>query len=397
MAEDYFTLKLYDDAIYQLYAALQVDSSNTEILEFLSDLLVESGQLDSAVSLARRLTEKWPDEDRYRSNLAGLYMRLDLMPEAIEQYNVILEHHPDDKKALISLSTIYIAQRDFQKALDISLHLYALDSTDDRVCFTIATLLTELDRAARADTFFTRAVELNPNNPRYFTNWAYLHMNAKDYARAVSVLESGTFHHPRAADMWALLGSAYERADQDSLALRALDRALELDASQVGPYITLGFIYDNRGDFDNALEVYDQALEIAPDEPLLLNNYAYLLAQRKIRLEEALRMALRAIEKKPDNPSYLDTMGWIYYGMGDYQKAREYIEQALERDPKNPVILEHLGDIFEALGDKSRARQNWRSALEFDRNNIQLREKLSRLNMREGWQSFYYFAALFFC
>lgn len=378
LAEDYLALRLPDDAISLLYTALKYDSLDVEVLQFLSDVLVQVGRLDSAASLLDRLVRNHPDEPSYHLNLANVHLRANRVPEAIEQYREALELQPANREALGKLSTLLISQGDYQNALDAAIRLYELSPNDDRVCFTVASLLAELNRSAEADSFFAEAAELNPDDPRYFTNWAYMHMNNREYDRAVEILQKGTYYHATAPNIWALLGSAYQLSDQDSLALEALDVSLELDASQIGAYITLGFIYDERGDWDKAIEVYDQALTISPDDALLLNNYAYLLAQKGTRLEDAMSMVQKALEKSPDNPSYLDTYGWIYFVMGDYSKAMEYIQRALELNPENPDILDHIGDIYEKMGDYAKARDAWIKALEFDPENIPIREKLAR-------------------
>jgi tetratricopeptide (TPR) repeat protein len=378
LAEDYFTLRLYDDAVLQLQEALRVEPDNVSAMEFLSDLMVETGQMDSAIALAGRLIELQPDELRYRRNLAGLYLRMDSLQAAIGQYQGILAKYPEDGEALSQISAIYITMKDFPKALDVTRQLYDLDSTDDRVTFTIASLYAELDKPTEADHYFSRAVELNPDDPRYFTNWAYLRLNAKDYAQAIAILQKGTLKHPRAADVWGLLGSAYQQAGSDSSAIKALDYSLELDATQVGPYVTLGYIYDSQGKFDKALEVYTQGLAVAPEDPLLLNNYAYMLAQKKVRLDEALNKVKIAVAKSPDNPSFLDTMGWVYFGLGDLVQARQCIEKALAKDENNPTILEHLGDVLSAMNDKDNARTQWLKALQHDPDNVQIREKLAQ-------------------
>ena len=62
-----------------------------------------------------------------------------------------------------------------------------------------------------------------------------------------------------------------------------------------------------------------------------MNNYSYTLAERGERLELALEMAKKAIEQEPDNPSYLDTIGRVYFKLGNYEKAREYISKAVEK------------------------------------------------------------------
>jgi tetratricopeptide (TPR) repeat protein len=378
LAEDYFALKLYEDALAHLYAGLKFDSLNVEILQFLSDLLLRTNQADSAVFYLKRLVTHYPGKTDYHHNLATVYLRLNRFEESIAQYETCLEYHPEDRESLAQLSTLYITQNDFHSALDVALHLYSLYDEDDRVCFTIASLYAELDQPANADSFFAKAANINPDDPRYFTNWAFMLLNQDDADRAAEILDRGTFHHPTSADIWSLLGSAYQQADQDSLALEALDVSLELDASNIGSYITLGFIYDLRGELDKAIEVYDQALTISPSDPLLLNNYAYLLAEARDRLSEAMEMVTRALEQSPESASYLDTKGWIYYVLGEYDSAKDFVEQALEIDPQNWTILDHLGDIYRELGDKSQARSYWRQALEYNPENVSIREKLAQ-------------------
>ncbi|MCX6640096.1 MAG: tetratricopeptide repeat protein [bacterium] len=378
LAEDYLALQLPDDALSQLRSALRIDSLDSRVLEFISDLMVQMDQMDSAAFYLERLVNDNPNDIRYRQNLANLYIRQNRLTEAIAQLEQIRLEHPENWETLGQLSTLYIAQKNYDRALEVTLQLNDFNPNDDRICFTVASLFAQMKKTTEADSFFARAAKINPDDPRYYTNWAYLHLSQSNYSKAVEILKKGTAHHPTAADMWALLGSAYQQSKQDSLALKACDTALELDASQVGPYITIGYIYDNRGDTDRAIEVYDQALTIAPEEPLVLNNYAYLLAQKGVRLNEALGMVEKALQKSPDNASYLDTIGWIYYMMGRYELANKFIAQALALDNKNAAVWDHLGDVYLAQGDKGQARSAWLKALEFDEKNIKIREKLAR-------------------
>ena len=68
----------------------------------------------------------------------------------------------------------------------------------------------------------------------------------------------------------------------------------------------------------------------------------------------------------PDNPSYLDTAGWIYYRMGDYKKAGELIGKSLEVNPNSSEVLEHMGDILDKQGKRQEAKNYWRRSLEID-------------------------------
>ncbi len=109
MAEDYFALKLYDDALNQLYQALEIDSLHVEVLLFLSDLLIKKNQHDSATFYMQRLVDNYPEKIDQRLNLAGLFLSLNRIDDALNQYQVILEQRPEEMEALTQLNTIYIS------------------------------------------------------------------------------------------------------------------------------------------------------------------------------------------------------------------------------------------------------------------------------------------------
>ncbi|MFH1861748.1 MAG: tetratricopeptide repeat protein [bacterium] len=378
LAEDYLMLQLYDDAMLQLVAGFQIDSTHVEIQELLCDLLLQFGNADSAQYFAERLVQMKPEEAQYLANLAEIQMKQGKTQEAILNFKKILGNHPSDMNTLGQLSALYIASKNYQSALDYSLMMHNLDPENDRICYTLAALLDELGRTAEAEDFYLKATTLNPNDPQYFINWAFLHINKNDHQRAIEILESAVKYHPNTVQIWSLLGNSYHQIEQDDSAIEILLHAISLDSTQVSPYVTLGIIYDTRNEFEKAEETYRKAIQLDPENALLLNNYAYLLAQRKVRLNEALEMVERALEKTPDSPYYLDTIGWIHFGMGDYTKAREFLEKALELDEPNAELLSHLGDVLYALGDVETARQYWLRALELDPENTNIREKLAQ-------------------
>lgn len=124
-------------------------------------------------------------------------------------------------------------------------------------------------------------------------------------------------------------------------------------------------------------KLYDQAFKYYPDNVLLLNNYAYFLSERGIKLKEALEMSRKTVEKEPENSSYLDTYGWIYYKLKDYKNAKKYIEQAVKIG-SNAVLLEHLGDVYEGMDDIEHAIRYWNESLKLDPDNKDVRNKLAR-------------------
>ena len=81
-------------------------------------------------------------------------------------------------------------------------------------------------------------------------------------------------------------------------------------------------------------------------------------------------------KKEPKNGAFLDSLGWVYFRLGDLEEAEHYIEQAAQLERENAVITEHLGDVAEALGDTEKAKNQWKRSLELDPDNRSVRKKL---------------------
>ncbi len=106
------------------------------------------------------------------------------------------------------------------------------------------------------------------------------------------------------------------------------------------------------GDRRGAYRYYEEALEVDPDCTAVLNNYAYYLSEERRSLRKALKMSRRTIELEPDNPTYLDTCGWILYLLGRANEAKPMFKHAMIYGGKDsPVILEHYSKVLKKLGE----------------------------------------------
>ena len=83
-----------------------------------------------------------------------------------------------------------------------------------------------------------------------------------------------------------------------------------------------------------------------------------------INLDEAEQLIRKALEHKPGDGYITDSLAWVYYKRGQYEKALPLLEQASSLVPDDPVILEHLGDVCAKLGLTEKARQSYRQAIE---------------------------------
>ena len=83
-------------------------------------------------------------------------------------------------------------------------------------------------------------------------------------------------------------------------------------------------------------------------------------------MDEALEMIERAVKESPDSGYIVDSLGWGYYKLGQFEKAVPNLERAAELMPVDPIVNDHLGDVYWMVGRKTEAEFQWRRALSFD-------------------------------
>ena len=125
-------------------------------------------------------------------------------------------------------------------------------------------------------------------------------------------------------------------------------------------------------------DAYDRSLALRYDNAMVLNNYAYFLSLEERDLERALTMSSRVVALTDNNPTYLDTHGWVLFKLGRTDEARKILQKAVALDgQKSPELMVHYGDILHLLGEQFMAEIYWRRALEkgYDARQIEQRLK----------------------
>lgn len=224
---------------------------------------------------------------------------------------------------------------------------------------------------------FASVVKVNPKVVEAWRGIGVALYEMGNFEELVKWMKSGIENFPDDFFLNFLLGLGYHRLEQNREAVQPLEKALSIDPKNIDVISTLALVYDAIGEPAKSDSLHELGLKLSPNNHLLLNNYSYTLSERGERLEFALEMAKKAIEQEPENPSYLDTIGWVYFKLGDYEKARDYISKAVERGG-SAVVIEHLGDVYFKLGDKERAIEFWEKALEKNPANEKLKEKIKR-------------------
>ena len=127
-----------------------------------------------------------------------------------------------------------------------------------------------------------------------------------------------------------------------------------------------GIARERSGDWARAEADFLRALELAPEQPYVLNYLGYTWAEQGKNLDRAKAMLLRATELRPQDGNIADSLGWVLFRLGDMPGAVTWLEKAVELESRNSVINDHLGDAYWAAGRQREARFQWRRALTLD-------------------------------
>ncbi len=378
------------------------------------------GENENAIEEIERLVESNPGESRYYALLAEAYLKNDQKEKALQAYRKISELDPDDPYIHISLSDFYRKQGEQDKAfeeLKLGFQNPRLD-IDTKVqillaYYTVNQLYSEhKDQALSLSKILITAHPDNPKAHSIYADLLYqqdLFEEAREAFRKVISIDSGKYvvweqllfieveledYHAmndeatRAIQLFPQQPLLYFFAGVSDIQLKNYEKAVKhLDRGKTfvieNPSLLAQF-YANLGDASNQLkeyeksyEYYDKALEIDPDNALVLNNYAYYLSLRGIQLEKALSMSEKAVKLDSLNPANLDTHAWVLFKQGNYQTAESAIIKALENGgDSDGTIQEHYGDILFKLGRKKEAVRHWEKAKELGGYSELLEKKL---------------------
>jgi tetratricopeptide (TPR) repeat protein len=184
---------------------------------------------------------------------------------------------------------------------------------------------------------------------------------------AFALLEELATAKPERIDALVQLGDLLRHDDRFAESERAYSRAIERIAHPGPEHWTLfyarGITYERTKRWPQAEKDFLYALELEPEQPFVLNYLGYSWVDMSRNLDRAKGMLHRAVELRPDDGFIVDSLGWVYFRLGDYNAAVEHLERAVELEPGDPVINDHLGDAYWRVGRQREARYQWRRAL----------------------------------
>ena len=185
----------------------------------------------------------------------------------------------------------------------------------------------------------------NPNKKMIF-DIANFNKNAKKYAKAINYYDQILLNIDSNSDLYAEI--LYRR----------------------------GGSYERSGDYKNADNDLLKSLEIYPDDAYVLNYLAYSWLEREYKIDTALEMLENAYASRSNDPYIIDSIGWAYFLVGQYEKAENFLKRAVELMPEDPIVNDHYGDILWKLNRKIQARYFWQYVLKLEETEDEMKKNI---------------------
>jgi tetratricopeptide (TPR) repeat protein len=409
----YDQLKKLPQAVAAYQRANDLESGDPHTLEALAQALLTNNQLDEALKQYQALSTADPQNAEAFVKISEIQRRQGHFAPALESIRKARKIDPNSLEAgynegllLDVLGHFDEAVQTYAAMVDVTSHAngaYTAEEKANRSIFLerLGAVYLEQNHTEQAIAAFQKMIDMGGDLAvRGYQGQVDVYRNAKQYAKAIEISRNAVEANPKNREMKLML--AGELADQDkaeegfSIAKSLLansdeDRSVwiamvqmhirlhqwkeaEEALAKVESYtkkkedrIYLLFLRgewaERQKHYEPAEGFFRQVLELDPNNTLTLNYYGYMLADKNLRLPEALKLIRRAVEIEPMNGAYLDSLGWCYYKMGDFELAEDNLRKAVDRDQTDPTVHDHLAELYEKTGRIRLAVAQWEIAL----------------------------------
>ncbi|HEY7401957.1 MAG TPA: tetratricopeptide repeat protein [Candidatus Angelobacter sp.] len=404
--------KEYKKAIAAFRQALVIDKENLDAMRGLAQNLANDNQIEAALAEYKTVQEADPQDATAALRVSEIYRRLgkfDLAMENLKKAGALVQ---DSLEIPYNEALILEAQGKYEEAAAVLQKLVARPLPPDarageksnRALFLerLGNIYREAGRPMLAMETFRKIIDLGGDEAshgyqdlidayRDQKQWNDATRVAQEAVKklpddktlkltlaqqladtgketeslqlAKSVLKGG----PDDRDSYIMLSQIYMRLKKWKDAEDAIAQAEKLAIRpEEKEYIRFlqGSIYERQKKFDLAEQAFRQVLQQDPNNSMTLNYLGYMLADRNIHLEEALTLIKKAIDLDPQNYNYIDSLGWVYFKLGNYDQAEENLRRAADKSPNDATIQDHLGELYARTNRFKLAAAHWEHALD---------------------------------
>lgn len=363
LARIYLQEKEVDKALHHYSKALAINSSSELEME-IAEVYLQNKRYTEAEKIYKRIVNRDPEDEEAGLALVHVYLLQKKEAQALTTLNrlKIISENPD--RLEITIAKIYARQKQFTKAENILKGILVRENhSQARYLLAIIYLQKEDYEAA------LRQLQQIPSDDEEYQDSVFLQVRLlrtlNRSAEAIDLLEKAIKdQNIQEVDTYILLATLYQLEGKKSLGEETFSRALSIYPDDDNLLYEYGLFLDQTGQRQRAMSVMQQVIERQPEHAAALNYVGYTWADRKEHLDKALEYIKRAVELKPENGYIRDSLGWVYFRLGNLEMAQQELEKAVSLSPDDPAILEHLGDVYLEADRLENALQTYRKAFE---------------------------------
>lgn len=350
---------------------------------------------EQAIAGLKRFLDKAPASVNGRITLARVYLQRNEMDAARREFEALRKVAPDDPRVPLALGLTGLQARRYDEA-ERYLHEYlrlaekAPSSNPDVAYQYLAQIAEERKDYAGAVQWLDRIEDQRMVGAASVKRAQMLgRMGRLDDAQAIfgdMLADAEDIADPdqRAQRMMAVrqaeVGMLMEVKAYDR-ARKVLDERIKAEPNNAEWLYELAMLDEREKRYDSMERRLRQFIALQPDQKQGYNALGYSLADRNIRLQEALKLLEKATELGPDDPYIMDSLGWVKFRLGQLQPAAKLLRDAYAKAPEAEIAA-HLGEVLWQLGERDEARKTWEEGVKLDPNNETLVETLRRYNVR---------------
>lgn len=370
----YLQLGEVNKAAEEIQDLIKLQPDNVQNYLLLAELYYVNDQKEKAQRAYKKAVERFPKNSKLHLSLADFYRKDGQIDKAFDHLKTAFEdsHLEIDVKVKGILSYFDIADREpiyREDLVELGQILLKTNPNDARIMTINGDISLNMNKTELARKYFMRAVELDNSRYPIWSQLLILEADLGIYDTLVDHSREAIELFPNQPVCYYFLGFGLSQLKEPKEAADVFSRGVKLvldnKALELQFYLSMADAYNEAGEYNESDAAFEKALEIDNENSVALNNYSYYLSLRGENLEKALKMSKKSNDLETNQPTYLDTYAWIFYKMGRYEEAREYLQKALDHGgASSGVILEHMGDVLFKLDRQEEAMEYWKRAKE---------------------------------
>ncbi len=393
----YSKQKEYETAEQIFKTILETDENSYFAILYLARLYAQTGDLDiAAEQYTKALALNWSKELSFE--MAEFYVLRKQFDEALTLYQGIIKTDDKDERAGLGLVQTLLFLEKGEDALEELSRIRLFTNNPERIDLVRSQILINIGELERAKEVLIAILEKTTLAQANYL-LAVIYYEEKKLSDALSLLKEipqTSSEYPdsvllqvrileemessdqsikllqnvlsvesvRSPLFYSLLASIFQRQERSEDALKTLAEATVHYKKDEQIIYEYAILLEKNDRHDEAFSHMEKILLLNSDHPDALNFIGYSLADRNVKLELAYEYILKAGKLKPQSGYIQDSLGWIFYRLGQFKRARIELEKAIIMEPDDPFIYDHLGDTYKALNDTERALFFYRKAME---------------------------------